>query len=143
MYCCHSKLVLEVTLVKIAMYFSFLLTSAVLKHHTDMSSSSYLAATHHPPHSPLVRQLSTSSDSPAPASSNSQVTASTSVSTCVQLAGHPLCRSQLTQVAPEDSVRVGYKAQGIYRNSAHRDVCMYVCTIFKSKSWYLTFCCFS
>ncbi|XP_077828349.1 KAT8 regulatory NSL complex subunit 1 isoform X8 [Macaca mulatta] len=52
--------------------------SEVLKHHTDMSSSSYLAATHHPPHSPLVRQLSTSSDSPAPASSNSQVTASTS-----------------------------------------------------------------
>uniref|UniRef100_A0A8I4A486 KAT8 regulatory NSL complex subunit 1 n=1 Tax=Callithrix jacchus TaxID=9483 RepID=A0A8I4A486_CALJA len=50
----------------------------VLKHHTDMSSSSYLAATHHPPHSPLVRQLSTSSDSPAPASSSSQVTASTS-----------------------------------------------------------------
>nr|XP_055113629.1 KAT8 regulatory NSL complex subunit 1 isoform X8 [Symphalangus syndactylus] len=52
--------------------------SEVLKHHTDMSSSSYLAATHHPPHSPLVRQLSTSSDSPAPASSSSQVTASTS-----------------------------------------------------------------
>eukprot|EP00074_Homo_sapiens_P100467 XP_016879978.1 KAT8 regulatory NSL complex subunit 1 isoform X6 [Homo sapiens] len=117
--------------------------SEVLKHHTDMSSSSYLAATHHPPHSPLVRQLSTSSDSPAPASSSSQVTASTSVSTCVGLAGHPLCRSQLTQVAPEDSVRVGYKAQGIYRISAHHDICMYVCTIFKSKSWYLTFCCFS
>ncbi|KAL0597905.1 KAT8 regulatory NSL complex subunit 1 [Plecturocebus cupreus] len=53
--------------------------SEVLKHHTDMSSSSYLAATHHPPHSPLVRQLSTSSDSPAPASSSSQVTASTSL----------------------------------------------------------------
>ncbi|XP_077828361.1 KAT8 regulatory NSL complex subunit 1 isoform X16 [Macaca mulatta] len=57
---------------------SSFLTTAMLKHHTDMSSSSYLAATHHPPHSPLVRQLSTSSDSPAPASSNSQVTASTS-----------------------------------------------------------------
>ncbi|XP_054957421.1 KAT8 regulatory NSL complex subunit 1 isoform X4 [Pan paniscus] len=57
---------------------SSFLTTAMLKHHTDMSSSSYLAATHHPPHSPLVRQLSTSSDSPAPASSSSQVTASTS-----------------------------------------------------------------
>ncbi|XP_017805563.1 KAT8 regulatory NSL complex subunit 1 isoform X5 [Papio anubis] len=57
---------------------SSFLTTAMLKHHTDMSSSSYLAATHHPPHSPLVRQLSTSSDSPTPASSNSQVTASTS-----------------------------------------------------------------
>ncbi|XP_069338840.1 KAT8 regulatory NSL complex subunit 1 isoform X2 [Eulemur rufifrons] len=52
--------------------------SEVLKHHTDMSSSSYLAATHHPPHSPLVRQLSTSSDSSAPTSSSSQVTANTS-----------------------------------------------------------------
>ncbi|XP_039332232.1 KAT8 regulatory NSL complex subunit 1 isoform X4 [Saimiri boliviensis] len=57
---------------------SSFLTTAMLKHHTDMSSSSYLAATHHPPHSPLVRQLSTSSDSPAPTSSSSQVTASTS-----------------------------------------------------------------
>ncbi|XP_069338841.1 KAT8 regulatory NSL complex subunit 1 isoform X3 [Eulemur rufifrons] len=54
------------------------LTTAMLKHHTDMSSSSYLAATHHPPHSPLVRQLSTSSDSSAPTSSSSQVTANTS-----------------------------------------------------------------
>nr|XP_023443256.1 KAT8 regulatory NSL complex subunit 1 isoform X2 [Dasypus novemcinctus] len=52
--------------------------SEVLKHHTDMSSSSYLAATHHPPHSPLVRQLSTSSDCSAPTGSSSQVTASTS-----------------------------------------------------------------
>ncbi|KAF5924455.1 hypothetical protein HPG69_018856 [Diceros bicornis minor] len=52
--------------------------SEVLKHHTDMSSSSYLAATHHPPHSPLVRQLSTSSDTSAPTSSSPQVTASTS-----------------------------------------------------------------
>uniref|UniRef100_A0A5F9CQL7 KAT8 regulatory NSL complex subunit 1 n=1 Tax=Oryctolagus cuniculus TaxID=9986 RepID=A0A5F9CQL7_RABIT len=50
----------------------------VLKHHTDMSSSSYLAAAHHQPHSPLVRQLSTSSDSSAPTSSSAQVTASTS-----------------------------------------------------------------
>ncbi|KAM6164903.1 KAT8 regulatory NSL complex subunit 1 [Rhynchocyon petersi] len=52
--------------------------SEVLKHHTDVNSSSYLAATHHPPHSPLVRQLSTSSDCSAPTSSSSQVTASTS-----------------------------------------------------------------
>nr|XP_004655153.2 KAT8 regulatory NSL complex subunit 1 isoform X1 [Jaculus jaculus]XP_045014521.1 KAT8 regulatory NSL complex subunit 1 isoform X1 [Jaculus jaculus]XP_045014522.1 KAT8 regulatory NSL complex subunit 1 isoform X1 [Jaculus jaculus] len=52
--------------------------SEVLKHHTDMSSSSYLAAAHHSPHSPLVRQLSTSSDTSAPTSSSSQVTASTS-----------------------------------------------------------------
>ncbi|XP_075850766.1 KAT8 regulatory NSL complex subunit 1 isoform X2 [Microcebus murinus] len=52
--------------------------SEVLKHHTDMSSSSYLAATHHSPHSPLVRQLSTSSDSSAPTTSSSQVTTNTS-----------------------------------------------------------------
>ncbi|XP_048642340.1 KAT8 regulatory NSL complex subunit 1 isoform X7 [Marmota marmota marmota] len=54
------------------------LTTAMLKHHTDVNSSSYLAAAHHPPHSPLVRQLSTSSDSSAPTSSGSQVTASAS-----------------------------------------------------------------
>ncbi|XP_015995333.1 KAT8 regulatory NSL complex subunit 1 isoform X2 [Rousettus aegyptiacus] len=54
------------------------LTTAMLKHHTDLSSSSYLAAAHHPPHSPLVRQLSTSSDTSAPTSSSPQVTASTS-----------------------------------------------------------------
>ncbi|XP_051034700.1 KAT8 regulatory NSL complex subunit 1 isoform X5 [Phodopus roborovskii] len=53
------------------------LTTAMLKHHTDMSSSSYLTATH-PPHSPLVRQLSTSSDTSTPTSSSSQVGASTS-----------------------------------------------------------------
>ncbi|XP_021032352.1 KAT8 regulatory NSL complex subunit 1 isoform X2 [Mus caroli] len=52
--------------------------SEVLKHHTDMSSPSYLTATHHPPHSPLVRQLSTSSDTSTPTSSSSQVAASTS-----------------------------------------------------------------
>ncbi|XP_042530033.1 KAT8 regulatory NSL complex subunit 1 isoform X1 [Dipodomys spectabilis] len=52
--------------------------SEVLKHHTDTSSSGYLAATHHSPHSPLVRQLSTSSDTSAPTSSSSQATASTS-----------------------------------------------------------------
>ncbi|XP_036195997.1 KAT8 regulatory NSL complex subunit 1 isoform X6 [Myotis myotis] len=50
----------------------------VLKHHTDLSSSSYLAASHHSPHSPLVRQLSTSSDTSASTSSSPQVTASTS-----------------------------------------------------------------
>ncbi|XP_032176906.1 KAT8 regulatory NSL complex subunit 1 isoform X2 [Mustela erminea] len=54
------------------------LTTAMLKHHTDMSSSSYLAAAQHPPHSPLVRQLSTSSDTSAPTSSSPQVTASAS-----------------------------------------------------------------
>ncbi|KAM6175973.1 KAT8 regulatory NSL complex subunit 1 isoform 2-T3 [Erethizon dorsatum] len=54
------------------------LTTAMLKHHTDISSSSYLATTHHTPHSPLVRQLSTSSDTSAPTSSSSQVSASTS-----------------------------------------------------------------
>ncbi|XP_029783095.1 KAT8 regulatory NSL complex subunit 1 isoform X2 [Suricata suricatta] len=52
--------------------------SEVLKHHTDISSSSYLAATQHPPHSPLVRQLSASSDTSVPTSSSPQVTASTS-----------------------------------------------------------------
>lgn len=66
------------------MYSPLSLTSAVLKHHTDMSSASYLAAAQHPPHSPLVRQLSTSSDTSAPTSSSPQVTASTSVSTCVE-----------------------------------------------------------
>ncbi|XP_057630586.1 KAT8 regulatory NSL complex subunit 1 isoform X3 [Chionomys nivalis] len=54
------------------------LTTAMLKHHTDMSSSSYLTATHHPSHSPLVRQLSTSSDTSTPTSSGSQVSANTS-----------------------------------------------------------------
>lgn len=52
--------------------------SEVLKHHTDISSSSYLATTHHTPHSPLVRQLSASSDTSVPTSSSSQVSASTS-----------------------------------------------------------------
>ncbi|XP_021534063.1 KAT8 regulatory NSL complex subunit 1 isoform X4 [Neomonachus schauinslandi] len=52
--------------------------SEVLKHHTDMSSPSYLAAAQHAPHSPLVRQLSTSSDTSAPTSSSPQVTASAS-----------------------------------------------------------------
>ncbi|XP_027481242.1 KAT8 regulatory NSL complex subunit 1 isoform X2 [Zalophus californianus] len=52
--------------------------SEVFKHHTDMSSSGYLAATQHAPHSPLVRQLSTSSDTSAPTGSSPQVTASAS-----------------------------------------------------------------
>lgn len=89
--CWHLWLVLEGEPVEVATYSSFLLTSAVLKHHTDMSSSSYLAAAQHPPHSPLVRQLSTSSDTSAPTSSSPQVTASASVSTCAELAGQPLC----------------------------------------------------
>ncbi|XP_027481243.1 KAT8 regulatory NSL complex subunit 1 isoform X3 [Zalophus californianus] len=54
------------------------LTTAMFKHHTDMSSSGYLAATQHAPHSPLVRQLSTSSDTSAPTGSSPQVTASAS-----------------------------------------------------------------
>lgn len=89
--CWYLWLVLEGELVEVATYPSFLLTSAVLKHHTDMSSSSYLAAAQHPPHSPLVRQLSTSSDTSAPTSSSPQVTASASVSTCAELAGQSLC----------------------------------------------------
>lgn len=52
--------------------------SEVLKHHTDISSSSYLAPAHHTSHSLLVRQLSTSSDTSTPTSSSSQVPASTS-----------------------------------------------------------------
>lgn len=75
---------LAVEPVEVATHSSLSLTSAVLKHHTDMSSASYLAAAQHPPHSPLVRQLSTSSDTSAPASSSPQVTASASVSTCVE-----------------------------------------------------------
>ncbi|KAM9006691.1 KAT8 regulatory NSL complex subunit 1 isoform X2 [Sarcophilus harrisii] len=51
--------------------------SEVLKHHTDVGNSSYLTpVTHHPPPSPLVRQLSssTSSDGSVPTSSSSQGT---------------------------------------------------------------------
>ncbi|XP_072502030.1 KAT8 regulatory NSL complex subunit 1 isoform X4 [Notamacropus eugenii] len=57
------------------------LAAAMLKHHTDVGSSSYLTAvTHHPPPSPLVRQLSssTSSDGSVPTSSSSQGTVTTS-----------------------------------------------------------------
>nr|XP_048686051.1 KAT8 regulatory NSL complex subunit 1 isoform X2 [Caretta caretta] len=47
--------------------------SEVLKHHTDVGGPSYLSATAASmPHSPIVRQLSTSSDSSAPASTSSQ-----------------------------------------------------------------------
>ncbi|CAM4705004.1 KAT8 regulatory NSL complex subunit 1 isoform X5 [Caretta caretta] len=48
-------------------------TAAMLKHHTDVGGPSYLSATAASmPHSPIVRQLSTSSDSSAPASTSSQ-----------------------------------------------------------------------
>ncbi|NXB13170.1 KANL1 protein, partial [Rhagologus leucostigma] len=47
--------------------------SEVLKHHTDVSGPSYLSAAVTPtPHSPIARQLSTSSEGSAPASSASQ-----------------------------------------------------------------------
>uniref|UniRef100_A0A8C8T0A9 KAT8 regulatory NSL complex subunit 1 n=1 Tax=Pelusios castaneus TaxID=367368 RepID=A0A8C8T0A9_9SAUR len=48
-------------------------TAAMLKHHTDVGGPSYLSATAAPtPHSPIVRQLSTSSEGSAPASTSSQ-----------------------------------------------------------------------
>ncbi|CAM4638244.1 unnamed protein product [Lepidochelys kempii] len=48
-------------------------TAAMLKHHADVGGPSYLSATAASmPHSPIVRQLSTSSDSSAPASTSSQ-----------------------------------------------------------------------
>ncbi|XP_068775558.1 KAT8 regulatory NSL complex subunit 1 isoform X1 [Struthio camelus] len=47
--------------------------SEVLKHHTDVGGPSYLSAAVTPtPHSPIARQLSTSSESSAPASTSSQ-----------------------------------------------------------------------
>ncbi|XP_013813827.2 KAT8 regulatory NSL complex subunit 1 isoform X1 [Apteryx mantelli] len=47
--------------------------SEVLKHHTDVGGPSYLSAAATPtPHSPIARQLSTSSESSAPASTSSQ-----------------------------------------------------------------------
>ncbi|XP_025052669.1 KAT8 regulatory NSL complex subunit 1 isoform X5 [Alligator sinensis] len=50
-------------------------TTAMLKHHTDVGGPSYLSAATTPtPHSPIVRQLSTSSESSAPASASSQGT---------------------------------------------------------------------
>ncbi|NWZ36929.1 KANL1 protein, partial [Brachypodius atriceps] len=51
---------------------------AVLKHHTDVGGPSYLSAAVTPtPHSPIARQLSTSSEGSAPASSTSQGTSGT------------------------------------------------------------------
>ncbi|NXC27881.1 KANL1 protein, partial [Campylorhamphus procurvoides] len=52
--------------------------SEVLKHHTDVGGPSYLSAAVTPsPHSPIARQLSTSSEGSAPASSASQGSSST------------------------------------------------------------------
>ncbi|NXT77044.1 KANL1 protein, partial [Zapornia atra] len=52
--------------------------SEVLKHHTDVGGPSYLSAAVTPtPHSPIARQLSTSSEGSAPASTSSQGTSST------------------------------------------------------------------
>uniref|UniRef100_A0A8B9NHU9 KAT8 regulatory NSL complex subunit 1 n=1 Tax=Accipiter nisus TaxID=211598 RepID=A0A8B9NHU9_9AVES len=52
--------------------------SEVLKHHTDVGGTSYLSAAATPtPHSPIARQLSTSSEGSAPASTSSQGTSST------------------------------------------------------------------
>ncbi|KAM9267404.1 KAT8 regulatory NSL complex subunit 1 isoform 2-T3 [Morus bassanus] len=52
--------------------------SEVLKHHTDVGGPSYFsAAVTPPPHSPIARQLSTSSEGSAPASTSSQGTSST------------------------------------------------------------------
>ncbi|NXJ01405.1 KANL1 protein, partial [Psophia crepitans] len=52
--------------------------SEVLKHHTDVGGPSYLSAAVSPtPHSPIARQLSTSSEGSAPASTSSQGTSST------------------------------------------------------------------
>lgn len=56
---------------------------AVLKHHTDVGGPSYLSAAVTPsPHSPIARQLSTSSEGSAPASSTAQGTSGTAVSIC-------------------------------------------------------------
>lgn len=61
---------------------------AVLKHHTDVGGPSYLSAAVTPaPHSPIARQLSTSSEGSAPASSTSQGTSGTAVSICFLLEG--------------------------------------------------------
>ncbi|NWH89181.1 KANL1 protein, partial [Aegithalos caudatus] len=54
--------------------------SEVLKHHTDVGGPSYLSAAVTPtPHSPIARQLSTSSEGSAPASSASQGTSGAAV----------------------------------------------------------------
>ncbi|KGL92334.1 KAT8 regulatory NSL complex subunit 1, partial [Charadrius vociferus] len=56
-------------------------TAAMLKHHADVGGPSYLSAAATPtPHSPIARQLSTSSEGSAPASVSSQGTSSTAVS---------------------------------------------------------------
>lgn len=61
---------------------------AVLKHHTDVGGPSYLSAAVTPtPHSPIARQLSTSSEGSAPASSTSQGASSAAVSICCLLQG--------------------------------------------------------
>ncbi|KFU83676.1 KAT8 regulatory NSL complex subunit 1, partial [Chaetura pelagica] len=53
-------------------------TAAMLKHHTDIGGPSYLSAAATPtPHSPIARQLSTSSEGSAPASTSAQGTSST------------------------------------------------------------------
>ncbi|NWU34494.1 KANL1 protein, partial [Hylia prasina] len=52
--------------------------SEVLKHHTDVGGPSYLSAAVTPtPHSPIARQLSTSSEGSAPTSSSAQGTSGT------------------------------------------------------------------
>lgn len=54
---------------------------AVLKHHADVGGPSYLSAAATPaPHSPIARQLSTSSEGSAPASTSSQGTSNAAVS---------------------------------------------------------------
>ncbi|XP_015741259.1 KAT8 regulatory NSL complex subunit 1 isoform X2 [Coturnix japonica] len=53
-------------------------TAAMLKHHADVGGPSYLAAAAtHAPHSPIARQLSTSSEGSAPTSTSSQGTSGT------------------------------------------------------------------
>ncbi|XP_033926047.1 KAT8 regulatory NSL complex subunit 1 isoform X2 [Melopsittacus undulatus] len=51
--------------------------SEVLKHHSDVGGPSYLSAASPTPHSPIARQLSTSSEGSAPASASSQGSSST------------------------------------------------------------------
>ncbi|NWR23539.1 KANL1 protein, partial [Emberiza fucata] len=68
--------------------------SEVLKHHTDVGGPSYLSAAVTPtPHSPIARQLSTSSEGSAPASSASQGTSGTATPhpflTCFSLLQQP------------------------------------------------------
>lgn len=61
---------------------------AVLKHHADVGGPSYLSAAATPaPHSPIARQLSTSSEGSAPASTSSQGTSNAAVSICCPAGG--------------------------------------------------------